>query len=457
MTVLAPIRDEIRKTMAIHALFKMYRKPSMKMKDQHVFLEEVFHGNNKTGVVSQGHQVLHGLPPFNLLYNKQTELIVNSNIDSTINTTSLILKTELSQSETVIMAGRDLTRAVLEQTTFTGPSLMKGRKLLNDAKTALLYIRKALGALHQMSEVTFVGNEIQYKSGVSPEEVKEKLLNIMYELLKPKPDEKPDEVPKSVSVEGENDEEEEVSFAPSNTPNKQQSTTRPKGRTFPGWMAFIVFGPFAEPRDRLDLIEIAENGDEMKTGANSRKTLRKENSEAKNLKREYSVDKFNGDVTRGVSMAHKLSVQTLQIKSRELNIKERESNNIHISSRVLNLQLQLSNMIKLLDRHENRAKAYTTTYDPNHILWKKVHEYEDAIEKLQDRISEMYETQPGYTTEACSVISPNDIAMCNNKRTKFNDSSNNVIGIDVDTTIEYKGSTSEDEELSESIINMVDV
>jgi hypothetical protein len=251
MTVLAPIRDEIRKTMAIHALFKMYRKPSMKMKDQNTFLEEVFHGNNKTGVVSQVHQLLHGLPPFNLLYNKQTELIVNSNIDCTMNTTSLILKQELSQSETVIMAGRDLTQAVLEQTTFTGPSLMKGRKLLNDAKTALLYIRKALGALHQMSEVTFVGNEIQYKSGVSPEEVKEKLLDTMYDILNAKPEDKPEEPTKPVSVECDNDEEEQeqVSFAPSITTNKQQSTTRPKGWTFPGWMAFIVFGPFAEPRD----------------------------------------------------------------------------------------------------------------------------------------------------------------------------------------------------------------
>jgi hypothetical protein len=157
-------------------------------------------------------------------------------------------------------------------------------------------------------------------------------------------------------------------------------------------------------------------------------------------------------------MAHKLSVQTLQIKSRELNIKERESNNIHNSSRVLNLQLQLSNMIKLLDRHENRAKTYTTSYDPDHILWKKVHEYEEAIEKIQDCINEIYETQtqPRFTTET-AVITPNDI-LCSNKKTKFNNSiCNNVIGIDVDTTIEYKGSGSEDEELSESIINMVDV
>jgi hypothetical protein len=334
MTIPAPIRDELRKAMAIHALYKLYRKGQMKLKDQHAFLEEVFHGNNKTGVVSQVYQVVNGLPPFNLLYTTQTELVVNANIDSSTNIKSLVLRNDLSQSESVLIAGRDITQIVLERTSFTGPSLMKGRKLLNDANNAFRHIRKALAILHQMPEVSFVGNEIQYNSGVSVEEVKEKLLDGMYDLL----NNKPAEPGINNEVDGEGDDDTSVVIS-----TRNPSPTRPKGWLFPGWMALIMFGPFAESRNRLDLIEIADNGEENKAGNNSRKALRKERAEEKGLKREYCVDKYNGDCKRGVSMAHQISMQALEIKNRELAIKEREANNINMGAQILNLQLQLGN------------------------------------------------------------------------------------------------------------------
>jgi hypothetical protein len=77
--------------------------------------------------------------------------------------------------ETVIKDGRDLTPAVLEQTTFTSPSLMKGRKLLNDAKLLYYVLEK-----HWVLCISFVGNEFQYKSGVSPEVVKETIYFLSY-------------------------------------------------------------------------------------------------------------------------------------------------------------------------------------------------------------------------------------------------------------------------------------
>jgi hypothetical protein len=51
MNLSRTIRDEIRKLMAIHGLWKIYHKTQMKQKDNQVFLEDLFHGNPKTGIV----------------------------------------------------------------------------------------------------------------------------------------------------------------------------------------------------------------------------------------------------------------------------------------------------------------------------------------------------------------------------------------------------------------------
>jgi hypothetical protein len=52
---------------------------------------------------------------------------------------------------------------------------------------------------------------------------------------------------------------------------------------------------------------------------------------------------------------------------------------------LLNLNFQINNMYKMLDRLERRAKQYTTEYDQEHFLWKKVLDQELQIEKLQDK------------------------------------------------------------------------
>jgi hypothetical protein len=145
MKLSASIRDEIRRLMSIHGMYKMYRRPQMKQKDLFQFLEDVFHGNEKTGIVSQVYQVVNGLPPFDLIYNRQTEVLVNNKSDdSTINATSLILKPELHQSEFIIMAGREITAKTLENTSYTKPMLIKGRKLFNDAKGILCRWRNSV-------------------------------------------------------------------------------------------------------------------------------------------------------------------------------------------------------------------------------------------------------------------------------------------------------------------------
>jgi hypothetical protein len=127
MSLMASIRDEIRKVMAIHGLFKLYRKPQMTQKSIFQFLEGMFHGNDKAGIVLQITQDINGLAPYNnRLYTNQTNIVTNSNVSNTSSVTSLVLKKELCQSESVIIAGRDITNSILENTTKTTKELVKG-------------------------------------------------------------------------------------------------------------------------------------------------------------------------------------------------------------------------------------------------------------------------------------------------------------------------------------------
>jgi hypothetical protein len=103
----------------------------------------LFHGNEKTGVVSQVHQVVNGLPPHDKLFIWQNDLVVNSSVDSTSSAVSLVLKPELTQTDVVYISSHDITPNLLECKTFTAPKLMRGRKLYNDGKGAMLNIRKA--------------------------------------------------------------------------------------------------------------------------------------------------------------------------------------------------------------------------------------------------------------------------------------------------------------------------
>jgi hypothetical protein len=240
------IRDEIRKVMAIHSLWKLYRKSSMKLKDIHNFLEDLYHGNPKTGVISQVYQVINGLPPFDKLYNKQTEMVVTGSVDANTNAVSLVLKPDLCQSESMYIAGRDITRTVLEKTTFTNESLMRGRKLFNDGNGALKNIRKALALLKEIPEITFDDDEIVYRSGVTADEVKQKLLDKMHNHLKGK-----------TSVEESELAANQKSTEDMTADDAVEETVeeiRPPGWMFQGWMAFVLFGPFADKKDRLDLL-----------------------------------------------------------------------------------------------------------------------------------------------------------------------------------------------------------
>jgi hypothetical protein len=367
--------------MAIHGQWKLYQKSSMKLKDIHNFLKDLFHGNTKTGVVSQVHLVVNGLPPYDKLYNKQTEIIVSGTVDSTSSGVSLVLKPDLAQSESVFIAGRDITRSVLEKTTFTNNSLMRGRKLFNDGNGALKNIRKALALLKELPEVTFVDDEIMYRSGVTPDEVKVKLLDAMHLHLKGKTSVDESEQMKKKGGTDENSSEVEVEEA------EEPPAIRPAGWMFQGWMAFVLFGPFAEKKDRLDLLYCGIHENDGKKQLSSRRALRREEAAAKDAQRLANVDKRNGDASRGIPLPSQINMAALQVKKKELDMRQLEWKNQRRNAVLLNMHLQLQNLNRTLDRAEARAKNFTTGYDPNHILWQAVIDHENTIKEYNDKIN----------------------------------------------------------------------
>jgi hypothetical protein len=390
MNISRALRDEIRKVMAIHGLWKIYRKSQMKQKDIHIFLEDIFHGNTKLNIVSQVTQVVKGLAPFDRLYTTQTDQVVCANVDASSNGTSLVLKSDLSRSETIIIAGRDITQTVLERTTFTKPLLMKGRKLFTDANVALKNIRKALGVLKNIPGVTFVDDELQYASGLSEEDIKERLLDAMHQLLNGK-----------TSVEDKSDvsdlvaDEEEENNDPSSTETNTESNdepvgvvlVRPPGWFFQGWMAFVLFGPFAEPAYRLDLFTIGTHPDDGKA-ALSRKALRKAAAEIKDEQRLANINKRSDDCTRGISQ---VTQANMEMRNKEIRIREQEMSNNEREGIMLNLHIQLNSLNRVLERAEVRASNCTTNFDSNHYLWQKVIQVENEIDEINMKMKYIME------------------------------------------------------------------
>jgi hypothetical protein len=151
-------------------------------------------------------------------------------------------------------------------------------------------------------------------------------------------------------------------------------------------MAFLIFGPFADEKRRLDLLAIGPQPDDQKQSG-SRRAFCKEEANDKDMNRFFNVDKHGNDAKRGISMATQINLATLEMKEKELEIRSKEVSNTEQETLLLNYNLQINNMYRMLDRCEARAKQFTTQYDENNFFWKKVIEQERLIDSIQQKIN----------------------------------------------------------------------
>jgi hypothetical protein len=218
----------------------------MKIKSQELLMRDMYHGS--ATCVSQIDQIISGMAPFDELYDTTYRIVTNPSSEAT-SAAVYTLKKEFSRSDIPYRAGQEINRSVLELVSFKGSVLVTGRALLSIAKLSLRTIRKAIAISKQY--VDDQGKPLH--SGTTLEEIKEKILEDMYVVLKGKT--------RLEDVTGEE--------------GLDVSTERDPDWFFYGWMAFLLYGPLQPPEKRMSLLEEGKNYHD-KDPCLSRKAQRKE-------------------------------------------------------------------------------------------------------------------------------------------------------------------------------------
>jgi hypothetical protein len=229
----ANIRQELRSCISVKSLSFIFKSTKMSIRQIHEKMFLLFHGTSE--VYAHVDQLLHGKGPYEELFENKTIVVTNSTIDSAV---SLVLNKEKFILDCNYEVGKHIVKATLESTTFkVGSPLVSGHTLHAQGLRFLKNMKKALAVLMTLPEVDAVTSMgVELKSGISEEEVKVRLLDLMYVELKGKTD-VPDEdevvidVTDATSVPIENE-------ADLTNASVVDITKRPLGWFFNGWFAF---------------------------------------------------------------------------------------------------------------------------------------------------------------------------------------------------------------------------
>jgi hypothetical protein len=232
----------------------------------------------REGYVSQIYQIIGRLCPFDDQFERKTDVVTASSNVSISSSTTLTLKKEVSRSELSISVRRDITKGILERTSFKEDSvLISGQTLYAIEKGCLMTIRKALACLSNLAEVEAIHSKgITHKSGVTEGKGKELLLDEMFKLLKGKAS--LDDEPKDCA-EDSTDDHKPAAYNEGDTENNNDQ--RPSNCFFHGGIAFNLFGPFAPTKRWFLLLEIGKNKNNNKN--NCQEQLHKLQKRAKRL------------------------------------------------------------------------------------------------------------------------------------------------------------------------------
>ena len=131
----------------------------------------------------------------------------------------------------------------------------------------------------------------------------------------------------------------------------------PAGWTFPGFMSFVVWGPFAVPSVRLKTVLI--NG-LKRSDVLSRAQMRKKKKIDKEVER--SMDTTN---ERGLTTDQMISLQNVQVQRDRLNTHKDE---VAIAS----LMMQNTILKDQIAQYEKRAERMCPTYNEKNVHWARV-------------------------------------------------------------------------------------
>ena len=180
------IRQEIRSCIAVKVLSSIFKMHKMTTRMMYEKMFSMYHGT--TDIYAHIDQLLKASGPYESMFEKRVDTACNSTTTSAV---SLVLNKQMFALESSnYIVGKHIIKKTLESTTFKLDSpLISGRTLHAMALKCLRNMKKALAVLQGMPEVTsLTPMGVELKSGLSEDEVKSKLLDLMYTELKGKVD-----------------------------------------------------------------------------------------------------------------------------------------------------------------------------------------------------------------------------------------------------------------------------
>ena len=389
----AIIRKEIRNCIVVKMMSLVYRCNKMTCRKIYALLSDYFHGTNVIKLHLD--QCLNKEGCYSPMFSSSTFTVTDSQASCNVVNSTKTLNKEMFCLTTDYVIGKHIVKSVLESKTAKAASgLVSGRMLSDISILVLKNAKKTLAFLKLMPEVVaLTPYGVELKSGISEEECKLKLLQLMYTSLKGKDDfDEGDELDN-----GDKNNNNNLPGATSNTIDEHNNneSIRPLDWYYPGWMAFCLFGPFVVECDRLTILDPSSTKNDTNVS----------NGRAK----QRLQDKLENDVARHKDMTNKRGISyELKLGIANMEIKEEILKQHQKDRKILQLNSAIQIMQQNIDRSENRAKQYCTTYDTTNELWKVVVEYKNESKKLQKELAEVVAySPPSKRTRIFDSPSPN--------------------------------------------------
>ena len=155
------------------------------------------------------------------------------------------------------------------------------------------------------------------------------------------------------------------------------NTIVPDSFFFPGYMAFIAWGPFCDKKTRLRTVLV--NGLTKKDGK-SRAQIRKDMKKEKELERNEDTDN-----ARGLTTDQMINLESVKIQRQMFDGKKQE-----MAMAGLSMQNQIIN--DMIARAERRAERQCPEGDPEHPAWV-------AVDELMLQQKSLMESMGKFTTK----------------------------------------------------------
>ena len=386
------IRNELKLAVALKGFSQMREGSGKKVLEQIIEMEKFFHGKQPT-FPSQLKMLCNGSFGYRDFY-ESIHAVATSKESSDRDITSLILKPSLTLNKfQTYRAGIDINHLLLEKKNLTGNQLITGRTLLGLARKGAQNFWKANSFAEEKWDVKKgepkeSGNTIEdvvnyvriqmYKSlqggklDIDEAEMESEQNFCLDTATNDDADDHETHGSETGGIEGGDNETggiqagdieiEAESVTNSNVAeDDEEEIVVPDNYMFPGFMSFMVWGPFAEPNDRLSLFNTSDG---KKGGGKSRAEKRKADKLVKDQNR-----KDDNSNQRGLTIDQKISYEAVLIQQKTHMQQQNEST-------MVGLIAHESAFSKRLDSVARMAALRCREYDADNIHWKKVDEME---------------------------------------------------------------------------------